>query len=170
MTDATPDRYMEAAEMMDDILANLEGYPDDVKLAATGLAEVVGAADSGVEWAGPRMPGVIATSCIYVADYAIRGEDRVTQERLCEMAPGSHPTVREYYRDIPEVFFRHATEDDRNDLAAVDVEFNGGTNVLDVLCVFRDAERAGIGIRNIELDADPDAVRDLADSLAEVQG
>lgn len=154
---------------MPEILDNLEGYPEDVLEAATILVEVVGAED--VEWAGPRSPGVVATACIYVADYAIRQDDRTTQQRLCEMAPGSHPTVREYYRDIPEVFFDHASGRDLKKLEGIPVngDLPDGTTALDVLRVFRDAERAGIGIRNIPLDADPAAVRRLSHSLEEVQ-
>lgn len=160
---------MLAGQMMDDIIADLEGYPADVLEAATILVEVVGAED--VEWAGPRSPGVIATACIYVADYAIRQDERTTQERLCEMAPGSHPTVREYYRDIPAVFFENASGTDLKDLEQIPVngDLPEGTTALDVLRVFRDAERSGIGIRNIELDADPAAVRRLSHSLEEVQ-
>lgn len=170
MTDATPDHFMLAGEMMDGIIDDLEGYPESVTDAAQVLADVVGAED--VDWAGPRSPGVVATACIYVADYAIRQDDRTTQEQLCEMAPGSHPTVREYYRDIPEVFFEHASGRDLKKLEEIPVnsDLPEGTTALDVLRVFRDAERAGIGIRNIELDADPSAVRRLGHSLEEVRG
>ncbi|WP_254764876.1 hypothetical protein [Natrinema marinum] len=176
MTNATSDRFPTAGERLPEIIREVN-HADDVEIppdaidAAQQLADVVGG--EHVEWPLTSRgggPGVVATSCIYVADYAVRGEGRVTQERLCELAPGSHPTVRKYYRDVPAVFFEHSTTSDRRHLDRIPIDYNGpDVSVLDVLRVFNAAERAGIGIRNIDLGAEPAAMRKLANALEEVQ-
>lgn len=146
-------------QIYDDIRDDGYEMPSEVARAAEILADVVG--DGSVDWAATRPPKVIATCCLYVADTAIRGSDRIAQSDLADAAPASAPTIRNHYHDIPAVFLEHATESERTRL---------GEEFISKLRMYRDAEAAGIGMANVDpTETDSEAFHRLADSLAEVQ-
>lgn len=152
-----------ADEYVDGIHADIvdAGYdlPQDVADAANVLAEVVGA--PSVEWAANRGPKIVATCCLYVADCAIRDGDRLTQDELADASPITSVTIRNHYHDIPEVFLENADQSTRNRL---------GDPFVTTIEMYRDAERAGIGMAKIDPDAhDPAAFADLAESMAAVR-
>lgn len=152
MTSSTLDT---AADVIGGIVEDVDGIPEEVADTASVIARVVG--DTSVSWAGDRSAELVATSCVYVADRAIRREDHITQTELTEQAPGSHPTIRRNYVDIPGVFMEHARPEDLDELSGETVA---------VLCVFADAERAGIGMSNIDPWAcKPGPMYDLAASV-----
>lgn len=129
-----------AGERIDEILGEIPGLPPLTVETARVLTRVVGDYNS-VDWAGTRSPGIVASACIYCADYAVRPDDHIGQEELAEVAPGSHVRIREIFQDVPGVFFEHARNRDLEELdPAVEMR----------LRVFRDAQSAGMKIHKID--------------------
>lgn len=142
--------------------------PDEVARTAQLFADVID--KPTIEWAFTRASNRIATACVYLADSLIRGAESHTQEKLAEIGNSSHVTIRKYRGEIPQVFLEHATDDEKDALPTAAESDYLEYDLLDMLRVYSDAERAGIGIRNIDPhSADPGAVRDLAGSIATFQ-
>lgn len=131
--------YRPAGEVVDDILERVYGLPRESRITARVLADVVG--DPYVDWAGSRSPSAIATACIYVADMAVRGQERMSQVTLAEQAPSSHQTIRKHYAEIPSVFLSEATEADKERIPA---------DVLDRLAALSVAHESGKKLHEID--------------------
>lgn len=173
MTDAHGNGTESAGELMDEIISGIPELPESVASVAQLLADVVG--DAEIEWEGSGEPYVVATSCLYVADRIIRQDESYTQGELCRLAPGTQPTVRRHYHDIPQSFVEHATEEQFSTLTAIEVEVypDGGwpttVSALAMLRIFANAERSGISLVDIDPWIDPQPVHDLASSIEAIQ-
>lgn len=162
------DTRKKAGDHVPEILLELEGLPTEVKQTAKLFADVVD--QRGIDWAYTRPSEKIATACIYLADVLIRGDGCYSQEHLAEVGAGSHVTIRNYHRDIPGVFLTNATDEQLEQLATAAESDYLEFDLIDMLRVYRDTERAGIGIVNIDpRSVDPDAIGDLAHSLEALQ-
>lgn len=154
--------------------AEIPDTPDVVGEAAYILAEVVDT--ELVDWDGSGRTGPVATSCIYVADRAIRQENSHTQGFLCRHAPATQPTIRRHYHLVPTAFFDHATDEHKADLDSIGIDdesypkygWSSTVTVLDMLRVFEAAERSEISLVDINPWIDPDAVCDLADAITRI--
>ena len=160
---STDPTYQTAGDRIGQIFSDLDDagieFPGEVQHTATILARVVG--DPDVEWSRGKRPGGIATSCIYVADFAVRGENRLTQTKLCKHAPATPPTVREQYRVIPGIFIDNV---DQEMLHRVP------DNIKARLNMFRAAVDSGVGITNVDPDAnDYTDFQYLANAVLDVQ-
>lgn len=134
--------FKTAGQRMPEVLDAIGDLPLETRKTARVLADVVG--DPEAEWPGDRgslAPGILATTCVYVADMAVRPDEHYSQEALCELAPGSHVTLRRNYQLIPQTFFANAETADLDRLSDEAVE---------VLQLFRDAERLGVKMRGID--------------------
>lgn len=132
-----------AKDRLPEVLGSFD-VPPEVEHTAEVLADV--ASDPTIDWVSGTRAGPLATACLYVADYAVRQGDRYTQSQLVREAPGTHVTIRKYYRELPRIFLEHATGEQRDQL---------DDRVLDVLEVFRDAEQVGLAATEIEPWLDP---------------